>query len=60
MLTGEPKDVKEYCRKLIGACAPGGGLVLAVGAQVDQGNPENQRAMLEAAKECGKVFINNF
>ena len=54
MVTGEPKDVKEYCRKLIDVCAPGGGFVLAGGAHVDKGNPENLRAMMEAAKEYGR------
>jgi hypothetical protein len=54
MVTGELKDVKEYCRKLIEVCNPGGDFVLAGGAQVDEGNPENLRAMLEAAKEYGK------
>ncbi len=54
MVTGGPKDVKEYCRKIIELCAPGGGFILAGGAQVDQGNPENLRAMMEAAKEFGR------
>jgi uroporphyrinogen-III decarboxylase len=54
MVTGEPKQVKEYCRKLIEVCAPGGGFVLAGGAHVDLGNPQNLRAMMEAAKEYGK------
>ncbi len=54
MVTGGPKEVKEYCRKLIEVCAPGGGFVLAGGAQVDHGNPANLRAMMEAAKEYGR------
>lgn len=54
MVTGGPKDVKEYCRKLIEVCAPGGGFILAGGAQVDQGNPDNMRAMTEAAEEYGR------
>jgi uroporphyrinogen-III decarboxylase len=54
MVTGGPKDVKEYCRKLIEVCAPGGGFILSGGAHVDQGNPENLGAMMEAAKEYGK------
>jgi uroporphyrinogen-III decarboxylase len=29
MVTAGPKDVKEYCRKLIELCAPGGGFVLS-------------------------------
>jgi uroporphyrinogen-III decarboxylase len=53
MVTGTPKDVKEYCRKLIEVCAPGGGFILTGGAHVDQGNPDNLRAMMEAAKEYG-------
>ncbi len=52
MATGSYKEVKEYCRKLIETCA-GGGFVLAGGAHVDQGNPENLRAMMDAAKEYG-------
>jgi hypothetical protein len=54
MVTGGPKEVKEYCRKLIEVCAPGGGFILAGGAHVDQGNPANLHAMMEAAKEYGK------
>ena len=54
MVTGSPKEVKEYCRKLIEVCAPGGGFILAGGAQVNKGNPDNLHAMMEAAKEYGK------
>jgi len=54
MVTGGPKEVKEYCRKLIDICAPGGGFILAGGAHVDHGNPDNLRAMMEAAKEYGR------
>jgi hypothetical protein len=55
MVTGEPKQVKEYCRKVIEICAPGGGFILAGGAQVDKGgNPDNLRVMMEAAKEFGR------
>jgi len=54
MVTGGPREVKEYCRKIIDICAPGGGFILAGGAHVDQGNPDNLRAMMEAAKEYGK------
>jgi uroporphyrinogen-III decarboxylase len=53
LVTGGYKDVKEYCRKLIEVCAPGGGFILAGGAMVDQGNPENLRAMMDAAREYG-------
>ena len=53
MVTGSYKETKEYCRKLIEVCAPGGGFILAGGAHCDQGNPENLRAMMDAAKEYG-------
>ena len=54
MGTGSYKETKEYCRKLMEVGAPGGGFILAGGAHCDQGNPENLRAMMDAAKEFGK------
>jgi uroporphyrinogen-III decarboxylase len=53
LCTGTPQDVREGCRKLIGACGRGGGYILAGSASIDKGNPENLRAMMEAAKEYG-------
>jgi uroporphyrinogen-III decarboxylase len=53
MVAGTPRSVKDYCRKLIETCGKGGGYILAGGAQVDNGKPENIRAMLDAAKEYG-------
>ena len=41
MVTGTPKDVKEYCRKLIETCAPGGGFILSPGANSDEAKIEN-------------------
>jgi uroporphyrinogen-III decarboxylase len=54
MMTGTPQQVKEHCRKLIEICGKGGGYVLAGGASVDEGDPENMRAVMAAAKEYGK------
>jgi uroporphyrinogen-III decarboxylase len=53
MATGTPKQVKEYCKKLIETCAPGGGYILSCGASIDNGKAENIRAMIDAAKEYG-------
>jgi uroporphyrinogen-III decarboxylase len=53
LCTGTPQDVKERCRKLIEVCAPGGGYILTGGASMDKGNPDNLRAVMEAAKEFG-------
>jgi uroporphyrinogen-III decarboxylase len=53
MITGTTKQVKEYCRKLIEDCAPGGGYILTGGASVDNGNADNLRAMQESVEEYG-------
>jgi uroporphyrinogen-III decarboxylase len=53
MATGTPKQVKDYCKKLIETCGQGGGYILGPGAQVDNGKVENIRAMIDAAKEYG-------
>jgi len=53
LATGTAQDIKEYCRKLIEDCSPGGGYILSSGASVDKAPPENIRAMMEAAKEYG-------
>jgi uroporphyrinogen-III decarboxylase len=53
VMTGTVRQVKESCRKLIKACAPGGGYILAGGASIDKGNMANLHAMMDAAKEYG-------
>lgn len=52
--TGTAKEVKEYCRRLIETCAPGGGYILSGGASATEArNPDNFRAFMEAAIEYG-------
>ncbi len=53
LCTGTPAEVKEYCRKLIEVAGKGGGYILAGGAMLDKGIPENIHAMSEAAFEYG-------
>jgi uroporphyrinogen-III decarboxylase len=53
LCTGTPQDVKEASRKAIEICAPGGGFILTAGVHMDEGDPENLRAMMTAAKEYG-------
>jgi uroporphyrinogen-III decarboxylase len=53
IMTGTPDAIKAECRKLIEACAPGGGYILAAGASVEKGDISNLKAMMEAAKEYG-------
>jgi hypothetical protein len=51
--TGTPEKVKEYCRKLIEDCGPGGGYVLGAGCIPDHPKLECVRAMMAAVKEYG-------
>jgi uroporphyrinogen-III decarboxylase len=53
LCTGTPQQVKERCREIIEVCAPGGGYILTGSASMDKGNPDNLRAVMEAAKEYG-------
>jgi uroporphyrinogen-III decarboxylase len=53
LCTGTPREVKEYCRRLIEVCGEGGGFILTGGASIDKGDPGNLRAMTEAAMEYG-------
>jgi hypothetical protein len=54
MVTGTPKEVKNYCRRLIETCAPGGGYILAGGCSATETkNPQNFKVFMEAAIEYG-------
>ena len=50
---GEPRAVREYCRKLIEMAAPGVGFLLDSGAVIHQSEAENIRAMVQAAHDFG-------
>jgi uroporphyrinogen-III decarboxylase len=53
LVTSTPTMVKEACRRLIETCGKGGGYILTGSAGISKGNPDNLRAMMEAAKEYG-------
>jgi hypothetical protein len=53
IVTGSPKDVKEYCRKLIEECGKGGGFILSAGSVADNPKLENLQAMMAAVREYG-------
>jgi len=53
LCTGTPQEVKEHCKRLIETCAKGGGYILTGSAGVEEGNPDNLRAMMEVAKQYG-------
>jgi uroporphyrinogen-III decarboxylase len=54
LCTGSPGQIKESCRRLIEACAPGGGYILAGAASVGEVSQANLRAMTESVREYGK------
>jgi uroporphyrinogen-III decarboxylase len=53
LCTGTPRDVKEHCHQIIEVAGRDGGFILTGGAGIDKGNPDNLRAIMEAAKEYG-------
>ena len=53
LCTGSPQQVKEYCRDLIEVVGKDGGYILAGAAGINRGDPDNLRAMMNAAIEYG-------
>ncbi len=53
LVTGNPADVKEYCRKLIEDCGKGGAYLLCAGAIPENPKLDNLRAMMAAVREYG-------
>lgn len=53
IVTGDPRDVKEYCRKLIQEVGKGGGFILSSGSVADNPKLENIQAMMAAIREYG-------
>jgi uroporphyrinogen-III decarboxylase len=51
---GTPKEVKDYCKKLIDIVGRDGGFIMANGAFFDEAKAENIKAMVEFTKEYGK------
>jgi len=53
LVTGEPKDVKEYCKRLIQEVGKGGGYLMCAGSSPENPKLENLYAMIEAINEYG-------
>jgi uroporphyrinogen-III decarboxylase len=53
LCTGTPREVKAACRRIIGEAGEGGGFILTGAASMNSGNPDNLRAVMQAAKEYG-------
>jgi hypothetical protein len=54
LAVGKPQQIKDYVKKLIDTCAPGGGFILGNGTVMEDATPENIHAMIDTAKEYGK------
>ena len=59
LVAGTQDEVKEYCRKLIEVCAPGGGYILAGGVNIDTARPENLMAMYGSGQRIWRVQLNS-
>jgi uroporphyrinogen-III decarboxylase len=53
LATGQPDDVRAYCKKLINIVGKDGGYIMDSGAGFDDAKPENIKAMFEFTKEYG-------
>jgi uroporphyrinogen-III decarboxylase len=49
--TGTPEQVKAYCKDLIDYYGKGGGYIITTGTQIDDGQEETIRAMVDFTKE---------
>ena len=52
--TGKPREVREYCQRLIDVVGESGGLIMSAGGPVDEARPENLRAMFDFTREHGQ------
>ena len=53
VVTGEPADMKDYCKNLIDTVGKGGGFIMAPRSSIDEVKPENLKAMIDFTKEYG-------
>src|SRR5208283_74849 len=54
LVTATPKEVKEYCKKLIDVCGDGGGFIMSSSALIDEARVENVQAMMDVTREYGR------
>ena len=53
LLTGTTQEVEEYTKKLIDDVGQDGGFIIAFGTVMDEGNPENTKALYDFTKKYG-------
>jgi uroporphyrinogen-III decarboxylase len=53
LVTGTPREVKAYSKKLIDVLGRDGGFIMDAGAIIDEAKPENIKAMTDFTREYG-------
>jgi len=53
LCVGTPQQVKDHVKKLIETAGKGGGYIMMSGAVIEDVNPQNVKAMIDATKEYG-------
>jgi hypothetical protein len=53
MVTGNPDQVRAYCKRLIDEVADGGGLMIDTGVNIGDAKSENVRALFDFCREYG-------
>jgi len=51
---GTPQEVRDECKKIIDACAPGGGFIFEPACGLDYCSHANVEAMFDTVREYGK------
>lgn len=54
LIYGTKEQVVDECKRLLDACAPGGGYIFKLSAGLNKAKPENVEAMFRTVKEYGK------
>lgn len=53
LVTGTPKTVRDYCKRLIDTVGRGGGYIMDASTGLDDAKPENVKALFEFTREYG-------
>lgn len=52
--TGEPREIRECCQRLIDVVGENGGLIMSASGPVDEVRPDNLKAMYDFTREYGQ------
>jgi hypothetical protein len=54
LAAGTPEEMAEECKRMLDACAPGGGFIMDFSSGIDVAKPENLRAFFDVCEIYGK------